>query len=86
MQESTTAVGRPPPASSRQRLERAERAVDPARERGREERGITAPEMVVPESAHAAFHKGSHYFGVKLHKIKVRPDWRADCQDLAIRR
>ena len=58
-------------------------AVKAARERGREERGITAPEMVVPESAHAAFHKASHYFGVKLHKIKVRSDWRADVDAMA---
>src|SRR4051812_26626555 len=58
-------------------------AVKAARERGREERGITAPEMVVAESAHAAFHKGSHYFGVKLHKTKVRPDWRADVDAMA---
>src|SRR2546422_9863677 len=43
MQESTTAVGRPPPASSRQRLERAERAVDPARERGRAEPVVARP-------------------------------------------
>src|SRR4051794_24431477 len=58
-------------------------AVKAARERGAAERGITAPEMVIAESAHAAFHKGSHYFGVKLHKIKVRPDWRADVDAIA---
>jgi glutamate/tyrosine decarboxylase-like PLP-dependent enzyme len=53
-------------------------AVKAARERGRRERGITEPEMVVAESAHAAFHKAAHYFGVRLHKIPVRDDWRAD--------
>ena len=53
-------------------------AVKAARERGKAERGITEPEMVLPESAHAAFHKGAHYFGVKVHKTKVRDDWRAD--------
>ncbi len=53
-------------------------AVKAARERGKAERGITAPEMVVPESAHAAFHKGAHYFGLTVRKIPVRPDWRAD--------
>ena len=36
-------------------------AVKAARERGRTERGITAPEMVLPVSAHAAFHKAAHY-------------------------
>jgi glutamate/tyrosine decarboxylase-like PLP-dependent enzyme len=53
-------------------------SVKAARERGRAERGITEPEMVVAESAHAAFHKGAHYFGVRVHKVAVRPDFRAD--------
>src|SRR3954467_8177162 len=34
-------------------------AVKAARERARHERGITLPEMVVAESAHAAFHKAA---------------------------
>jgi sphinganine-1-phosphate aldolase len=58
-------------------------AVKAARERGREERGITAPEMVLPESAHAAFHKGAHYFGLKVHKVAVRDDWKADVDAMA---
>ena len=52
--------------------------VKAARERARAERGITAPEMVIPESAHAAFHKAAHYFGVRVHKVPVADDWRAD--------
>jgi glutamate/tyrosine decarboxylase-like PLP-dependent enzyme len=58
-------------------------AVKAARERGREERGITAPEMVVPASAHAAFHKAAHYFGLRVHKVPVRDDWRADVDAMA---
>jgi glutamate/tyrosine decarboxylase-like PLP-dependent enzyme len=58
-------------------------AVKAARERGREERGITAPEMVLPTSAHAAFHKAAHYFGVKVHKVPVQDDWRADVDGMA---
>ncbi len=58
-------------------------AVKAARERGREERGITAPEMVLPASAHAAFHKAAHYFGLKVHKVPVRDDWRADVDGMA---
>ena len=58
-------------------------AVLAARERGREERGITAPEMVVAESAHAAFHKAAHLFGIRVHKTKVRPDWTADVDAMA---
>jgi glutamate/tyrosine decarboxylase-like PLP-dependent enzyme len=49
-----------------------------ARERGRAERGITAPEMVVAESAHAAFHKAAHLFGITVHKTRVKPDFTAD--------
>jgi glutamate/tyrosine decarboxylase-like PLP-dependent enzyme len=58
-------------------------AVKAARERGRKERNIDAPNMVVPESAHAAFHKGAHYFGIEMRKVSVRPDWRADVDAMA---
>lgn len=58
-------------------------AVKAARERGKAERGISEPEMVVAESAHAAFHKGAHYFGVKVNKTKVGADWRADVDAMA---
>jgi sphinganine-1-phosphate aldolase len=60
-------------------------AVKAARERAKAERGVTAPEMVVAESAHAAFHKAGHYFGVKVHKTPVRDDWRADVDAMAER-
>ena len=58
-------------------------AVKAARERGRAERGITAPEIVVPSSAHAAFHKGAHYFGLDIHTVPVRDDYRADVEAMA---
>jgi glutamate/tyrosine decarboxylase-like PLP-dependent enzyme len=57
--------------------------VKAARERGRSERGITEPEMVLAESAHAAFHKAAHYFGVRVRATKVRADWRADVDAMA---
>ncbi len=57
--------------------------VKAARERARIERGITEPEMIVAESAHAAFHKAAHLFGLKLHKTKVRDDWTADVDAMA---
>ena len=53
-------------------------AVRAAVERARTERGVTAPEIVLPVSAHAAFHKAAHYFGVTVRKVPVRADWRAD--------
>ena len=42
-------------------------AVKAARERGRDERGVSAPEMVVAESAHAAFHKAAQLFDLHVH-------------------
>ena len=58
-------------------------AVLAARERGRIERGIDRPEMVVGENAHAAFHKAAHSFGITLHKVPVRDDWRVDTDAMA---
>lgn len=54
-----------------------------ARERAAAERGITEPEMVVAESAHAAFHKAAHNFGITLHKAPVNDDWTADVDAMA---
>lgn len=53
-------------------------AVKGARERGRKERGITTPNIVLPTSAHAAFEKGCYYFGVESRRIPVGADWKAD--------
>ena len=40
-----------------------------ARQKGFVERGITSPEMIVPESAHAAFHKAAEYFSIRVHLV-----------------
>jgi glutamate/tyrosine decarboxylase-like PLP-dependent enzyme len=34
--------------------------------------------MVLPASAHAAFEKAAHYFGVRSVRVPVGADWRAD--------
>ncbi|MGX7825826.1 pyridoxal phosphate-dependent decarboxylase family protein [Actinokineospora sp. 24-640] len=40
---------------------------------------VTAPEMVLPETVHAAFHKAAHYFGVRAVVVPVDPaTFRAD--------
>jgi glutamate/tyrosine decarboxylase-like PLP-dependent enzyme len=39
--------------------------------------------MVLPESAHAAFHKAAHLFGIRVHKTPVAADWRADVDAMA---
>lgn len=48
-------------------------------------KGITRPEMIVPESAHAAFWKASDYFGIKLHPIPVDETTRQVRVDLVRR-
>ncbi|KAA0153128.1 hypothetical protein FNF29_03316 [Cafeteria roenbergensis] len=41
------------------------------RDRARAVRGVTEPEMIIPETAHAAFVKGAHYFGIKPVYVPV---------------
>ena len=41
------------------------------RDWAREKRGITEPELVVPRSAHAAFHKAAQYFNIKLVPVPL---------------
>ena len=58
-------------------------AVKTARERGRAERGVARPNVVLPTSAHAAFEKGCYYFGLESRRVAVRDDWRADADAMA---
>src|SRR5690606_28375743 len=54
-------------------------AVKTARDWARAERpDITAPEMVLPLSAHPAFDKAGHYFGVRAVHTPLTPDFQAD--------
>ncbi|MEI7056648.1 aminotransferase class V-fold PLP-dependent enzyme [Nocardioides sp. CCNWLW239] len=39
---------------------------------------IDRPRMVLPTTAHSAFHKAAHYFGVEPVMVPVGPDFRAD--------
>jgi glutamate/tyrosine decarboxylase-like PLP-dependent enzyme len=48
------------------------------RDRAKQEKNITAPEMIVPRTAHAAFDKAAQYFNIKIIQIPVGPDFRAD--------
>jgi sphinganine-1-phosphate aldolase len=45
-----------------------------ARVRGR----VTRPEVVAPTTAHVAFDKAAQYFGIKLVRVPVGADYRAD--------
>ena len=55
-------------------------AVKTAREYSRATRPhVAVPQMVVPETAHAAFHKAAYYLGVELVAVPVDPaTFRAD--------
>ena len=48
------------------------------RDWARAEKGITQPEMIAPATIHPAFEKGAHYFGIKLVRVPVGADYRAD--------
>ncbi len=39
---------------------------------------VERPNMVLPDTAHAAFHKAAHYFGVEARLVPVAADFRAD--------
>ena len=47
-------------------------------------RGVEAPELVAPATAHAAFDKAAAYFGIKLVSVPVDPTtFRADVASMA---
>jgi sphinganine-1-phosphate aldolase len=55
------------------------------REHARQERGITAPNVIKPETAHPAFDKACHLFGIELLNAPIDPEttlvdvgWMAD--------
>ncbi|MEY9214511.1 aspartate aminotransferase family protein [Thermobifida halotolerans] len=48
-------------------------AVRAAREHSRAVRGVTEPELVAPDTAHAAFRKAAHYLGLRLVTVPTDP-------------
>ena len=49
------------------------------RDWGRAEKGIAAPEIIMPHTAHPAFDKSGDYFGIKMVHVPVsEPDFRVD--------
>jgi sphinganine-1-phosphate aldolase len=48
------------------------------RDRARDQKKITRPEMIVPVTAHAAFEKAAAYFKIKLKRIPVDANYSAD--------
>ncbi|WZZ59082.1 hypothetical protein YC2023_059189 [Brassica napus] len=41
-------------------------------------KGITRPEMIIPESGHSAYDKAAQYFSIKLWRVPVDKDFIAD--------
>ncbi|MFD5146254.1 pyridoxal phosphate-dependent decarboxylase family protein [Streptomyces sp. NPDC058401] len=59
-------------------------AVKTARDHARAVHGITAPQLVLPSTAHAAFHKAAHYLGLETVVVPVDPvTFRADADAMA---
>jgi glutamate/tyrosine decarboxylase-like PLP-dependent enzyme len=52
--------------------------VKAARDQFAQTKAVTTPNIVLPTSAHAAFEKACHYFGVESRRASVGADWRAD--------
>jgi glutamate/tyrosine decarboxylase-like PLP-dependent enzyme len=48
------------------------------RERGRQEKGISHPQVILPVTGHVAVDKAAHYFGVEVLHAPLAADWRVD--------
>ena len=48
------------------------------RDKYRAEKGITKPNIVASQTAHCAFDKAGHYFGIEVRKAKITKDCTAD--------
>jgi sphinganine-1-phosphate aldolase len=55
-------------------------AIKTYRDWARATKGITAPEMIIPTTAHPAFDKAAHYFQVKPIFIDVDQDFRVNVE------
>ncbi|XP_068655782.1 sphingosine-1-phosphate lyase [Aristolochia californica] len=57
-------------------------AVKSSRDYMRMRKGITKPEMIIPESAHSAYDKAAQYFNIKLWRVHVNKEYRADVRGI----
>ncbi len=48
------------------------------RDRGRAEKGITEPEVIIPITAHVALEKAGHLLGIKILKAPLTSEWTVD--------
>ncbi|KAJ9709890.1 hypothetical protein PVL29_001394 [Vitis rotundifolia] len=57
-------------------------AVKSSRDYMKAKRGITRPEMIIPESAHSAYDKAAQYFNIKLLRVPVNKEFQADVKGI----
>jgi len=57
-------------------------AVKTYRDRGRAEKKIKKPEMILPETAHVAWEKGAEYFGVRMRRASLSANFAVDVQSV----
>ncbi|RVW99236.1 Sphingosine-1-phosphate lyase [Vitis vinifera] len=57
-------------------------AVKTSRDYMKAKRGITRPEMIIPESAHSAYDKAAQYFNIKLLRVPVNKEFQADVKGI----
>jgi len=53
-------------------------AIKTYRDWARDKKTITAPEMIVPTTAHAAFDKAAQYFNIEMRRVPVDANLKAD--------
>ncbi|KAK0639342.1 pyridoxal phosphate-dependent transferase [Cercophora newfieldiana] len=55
-----------------------------ARQKAYAERGVTEPEMILPETAHTAFRKAGEYFKIKIHYVVCpAPTYQVDVRHVS---
>ncbi|KAK4166162.1 pyridoxal phosphate-dependent transferase [Cladorrhinum sp. PSN259] len=55
-----------------------------ARQKAYHERGVTEPEMILPETAHVAFRKAGDYFKIKVHLVACpAPTYQVDIRRIS---
>ncbi|XP_020110710.1 sphingosine-1-phosphate lyase [Ananas comosus] len=57
-------------------------AVKTSRDYMRSKKGITKPEMIIPESAHSAYDKAAQYYNIKLWRVPVNKNFVADVKGI----
>jgi glutamate/tyrosine decarboxylase-like PLP-dependent enzyme len=58
-------------------------AIKTYRDYARDKKGITRPEIVAPTTAHPAFDKAAEYFQMRMRRVPVGADYRADVAAMA---